>query len=134
MIQGVGFSPIRNTAPVNTKFLPAPQTNPGNDFRDVLSTKGPNNTIFTALTSGSQRDKLIDAINQARVFTPPTFIAQPATDMPQKPEQENSISIVSKQEVQDEQNRKLKEASGIYESSYENYFNGLQAENTGITK
>jgi len=72
MIQNLSFSPIRSTVPANSKFLPTPQTGQGNDFRDVLSSNKTNN-IYTALTSGSQRDKLIDAIHQARIFTPNAF-------------------------------------------------------------
>ena len=92
MIQGMSFSPVRSIIPNNSKFLPTPQTNPGNDFRDVLASNKTGN-IYTALTSGSQRDKLIDAIHQARIFTPPTFIAQPTTNTQR--ESEYDISVVN---------------------------------------
>jgi len=90
MIQGVGFSPIRNTIPVNSKFLPTPQIDSGTDFRDVMATNK-NSSIFVAISSGSERDKFIDAINQARIFTPPTFTAQPATSAQREPEFDVSI-------------------------------------------
>ncbi|MCL2662235.1 MAG: hypothetical protein FWE83_02770, partial [Oscillospiraceae bacterium] len=45
---------------------------PGHNFRDILASNG-QNSINIAVSSGSQRDKIMDAINQARVFTPPAF-------------------------------------------------------------
>ena len=92
MIQNVSFSPVRYTASVNPNFLPAPEINAGNDFRDILA-GNKDKSIYTALASGSERDKLIDAINQARIFTPPTFIAQPAAYKEREPEY--SISVVN---------------------------------------
>jgi len=92
MIQGVGFSPTRNTVPINPNFLPAPQTNAGNDFRDVLATNK-NSSVFVAVSSGKERDKLIDAINQARIFTPPTFAEKTAASTQREPEY--SISVVN---------------------------------------
>jgi len=82
MIQNLSFSPVRNIVPANSKFLPTPQTSAGNDFRDVLASNKTSN-IYTALTSGSQRDKLIDAINQARMFTPNAF--KPAAAQAREP-------------------------------------------------
>ena len=88
----MNFSPIRNTVQANSKFQPIPQANTGNDFRDVLANNKTGN-IYTALASGSQRDKLIDAIHQARIFTPPTFTLQPTTNPQREPEY--SISVVN---------------------------------------
>ncbi|MCL2663804.1 MAG: hypothetical protein FWE83_10850, partial [Oscillospiraceae bacterium] len=45
---------------------------PGHNFRDILASNG-QNSINIAVSSGSQRDKIMDAINQARIFTPPAF-------------------------------------------------------------
>jgi len=77
MIQNVNFSPIRNTVPINSKFLPAPQIDSGTDFRDVLATNK-HSSIFVAISSGSERDKFIDAIHQAKIFTPSAFKSVPA--------------------------------------------------------
>lgn len=72
----MSFSPVRNTIPNNSKFLPTPQASSANAYRDVLASNK-TNSITTAISSGSQRDKIIDAINQARVFTPLAFTATP---------------------------------------------------------
>ena len=77
MIQNLSFTPIRSTTPINSKFLPVPQTDSGVGFRDVMAGNKTNN-IYTAITSGSQRDVIIDAINQARITAAPTFNAAPA--------------------------------------------------------
>ena len=62
--------------PVNPNFLAGSQSIsqpiPGHNFRDILASNG-QNSINIAVSSGSQRDKIMDAINQARVFTPPAF-------------------------------------------------------------
>jgi len=92
MIQGVGFSPVRNTIPINRNFLPMPQVDSGTDFRDVLATNK-HSSIFVAVSSGSERDKFIDAIHQARIFTPPSFTRQ-ANENTQR-ESEYSISVVN---------------------------------------
>jgi len=77
MIQGIGFSPVKNTVPLNSKFLPTSQSHSGVNFRDVLAGNMQNN-ITAAITSGSQRDAIIDAINQARITAAPVFNAAPS--------------------------------------------------------
>jgi len=64
----------------------------GTDFRDVLATNR-QSSILVAISSGSERDKLIDAIHQARIFTPPTFTAQSTMNTQREPEY--NISIVN---------------------------------------
>jgi len=90
MIQGMGFSPIRNTVPVNKNFMPMPQVDSGTDFRDVMATNK-HSSIFVAISSGSERDKFIDAIHQARIFTPPTFTEQSTAKTQREPEYDISI-------------------------------------------
>ena len=70
----MSFTPVRSTVPINQNFSPVPQTGSGIGFRDVLASNQTNN-IYTALTSGKQRDQIIDAIQQARALIPPTFTA-----------------------------------------------------------
>ena len=77
--------------PINPNFLHTPQTDSGTDFRDVLATNR-QSSILVAINSGSERDKLIDAIHQARIFTPSTFTPQPTTNPQREPEL--SISVV----------------------------------------
>jgi len=64
----------------------------GTDFRDVMATNK-HSSIFVAISSGSERDKFIDAIHQARIFTPPTFTSQNATRASR--ETELNISVVN---------------------------------------
>ena len=77
MIQNLSFSPIRSTTPINPNFSPIPQSNSGINFRDVLASHK-QSSITTAVSSGSQRDRILDAINQARALTPPAFNGTPA--------------------------------------------------------
>ena len=77
MIQNLSFSPIRNTVPLNTNFSPIPQSNSGINFRDVFASHK-QSSITAAISSGSQRDSILDAMNQARVLTPPAFTGVPA--------------------------------------------------------
>ena len=77
MIQNLSFTPIRNTVPLNSNFSPMPQSGSGISFRDVLASNL-QSSIAVAVSSGSQRDSILDAINQARVLTPSAFTGTPA--------------------------------------------------------
>jgi len=77
MIQGISFLPNRNIIPINSNFSPVPQSDSGISFRDVLA-NNKQNSIVTAISSGSQRDSIMDAINQARILASPSFNATPA--------------------------------------------------------
>jgi len=75
--QPIGFPPVRNTDPLNSKFLPVPQSGLGANFRDVFISNR-QNIITTAAVSGSQRDNIIGAINQSRITAASPFNAAPA--------------------------------------------------------
>ena len=77
MIQNLSLTPTRSTVPLNSNFSPVPQSNSGINFRDVLAANK-QSTITVAISSGSQRDNILDAINQARILTSPAFTGTPA--------------------------------------------------------
>ena len=92
MMQDISVATLRNTVPVNTKYSLTSQTDSRTDFRDILAANRPG-TILGAASTGREIDKAASTVHQARVLTPPTSTAQPATKTEHEPEY--SISIVN---------------------------------------
>ena len=67
----------RNQIPGVLNFPQAPVSSSGISFRDVLASNK-QSAIATAVTFGSQRDSILDTINQARVNAAPEFNGVPA--------------------------------------------------------
>ncbi|MCL2628058.1 MAG: hypothetical protein FWD44_05085 [Oscillospiraceae bacterium] len=120
MLHNISFAPVKNNVINDSKLPPVTQSSFGVSFRDILAGSKQNN-IAPAILLGSQRDKIMDAIAQARAFTPPAFSAPPKepfnirTFYSMPPEEVSAL----RKELTEELNNNLSlfgmTAAGVYE-------------------